>query len=329
MLVNLRRRPRAVKHDASDYPAVSYLLLADDNEDMRLMLRDLFRASGHEVALAPDGLQVLSAIQEREPDLVILDHSMPGMNGFEVCRRIKQNPFTARIPVLLLTGQGTVESKVEGFAAGADDYLSKPFDPRELRARVQALLRLVQRESDRNPTSGLPGGRAIDREISARAERGDVFSVCYLDLDNFKPFADTFGFAIADDVIRGLGTAIRESVEAAGGSTDLDFIGHIGGDDFIVVTDEERANALVQGCMVRCRQVVDRVVGPEAAREGTFAGLDREGQRRRFPLAAVSAAVLRVTPESWVNLAHLGMRAADVKRRAKHLGPGSVLVEDA
>lgn len=293
------------------------------------MLRDLFRASGHEVALAPDGLQVLSAIQEREPDLVILDHSMPGMNGFEVCRRIKQNPFTARIPVLLLTGQGTVESKVAGFAAGADDYLSKPFDPRELRARVEALLRLVQRESDRNPTSALPGGRAIDREITGRVERGGSFAVCYLDLDNFKPFADTFGFAIADDVIRGLGAAIRESVEAAGGNTDEDFIGHIGGDDFIVVTTEARAVGVVEECVVRCRLVVEGAVGPEAAREGTFSGLDREGERRRFPLASVSAAVLHVTPDSWVNLAHLGMRAADVKRRAKHLGPGSVLVENA
>ena len=133
------------------------------------MLRDLFRASGHEVALAPDGLQVLSAIQEREPDLVILDHSMPGMNGFEVCRRIKQNPFTARIPVLLLTGQGTVESKVEGFAAGADDYLSKPFDPRELRARVQALLRLVQRESDLSFVRRLARGNGFLFWITADA----------------------------------------------------------------------------------------------------------------------------------------------------------------
>lgn len=293
------------------------------------MLRDLFSASGHEVALAPDGLQALAAIQEREPDLVILDHSMPGMNGFEVCRRIKQNPFTARIPVLLLTGQGTVESKVEGFAAGADDYLAKPFDPRELRARVQALLRLVQRESDRNPTSGLPGGRAIDREIARRVEQGEAFSVCYLDLDNFKPFADTFGFAIADDVIRGLGSGIRESVEAAGGNTEVDFIGHIGGDDFIIVTEEERALPVVEACIVRCRLVVEAAVGRDAAREGTFWGLDREGLRRRYPLACISSAVLHVTPDSWVNLAHLGMRAADVKRRAKNLGPGSVLVENA
>ncbi|MEP7345624.1 MAG: response regulator [Gemmatimonadaceae bacterium] len=308
---------------------MSYLLLADDNEDMRLMLRDLFGALGHEVALAPDGLQALAAIQEREPDLVVLDHSMPGMNGFEVCRRIKQNPFTARIPVLLLTGQGTVESKVEGFAAGADDYLAKPFDPRELRARVQALLRLVQRESDRNPTSGLPGGRAIDREITTRAARGEDFTVCYLDLDNFKPFADTFGFAIADDVIRGLGSAIRESVEAAGGNTDEDFIGHIGGDDFIVVTKSERAVAVVEACIVRCHIVVEAAVGADAAREGAFWGLDREGLRRRFPLSRISSAIMNVTADNWVNLPHLGMRAADVKRRAKHLGPGSVLVDNA
>src|SRR5215211_4850214 len=167
-LVNLPGLPEAVKRDASAYQSVSYLLLADDNEGMRLMLRDLFRASGHDVALAGDGHEVLASIQQREPDLVVLDNSMPGMSGFEVCRRIKQNPFTARIPVLILTAQGTVESKVEGFAAGADDYLAKPFDPRELRARVHALLRLVQRERDRNPTSGLPGGHAIEKEIAQR-----------------------------------------------------------------------------------------------------------------------------------------------------------------
>ncbi len=308
---------------------MSYLLLADDNEEMRLMLRDLFRALGHDIALVEDGLSVLTGIQEREPDLVILDHAMPGMNGFEVCRRIKQNPFTSRIPVLMLTAQSAVESKVEGFAAGADDYLAKPFDPRELRARVQALLRLVQRESDRNPTSGLPGGRAIDREITSRIDRGESFAVCYLDLDYFKPFADTFGFAIADEVIRGLGAAMRESASAVGRAEEKDFVGHIGGDDFIILTAPARAEGFVTECATRCRQVIERAVGEEARLAGSFTGVDREGQVRRFPLARISAAVLLVHPEAWVNLAHLGMRAADVKRRAKQRGPGTMLVEIA
>ena len=306
---------------------MSYLLFADDNEDMRLMLRDLFRSSGHEVCLAEDGLAALASIREREPDLVILDHSMPGMSGFEVCRNVKRNPFTSRIPVLMLTAQSEVESKIEGFAAGADDYLAKPFDPRELRARVTALLRLVEREGDRNPTSGLPGGHAIEKEIAQRVAKGDPFAVCYLDLDNFKAFADTFGFATADIVIRGLGAAIRDSAYAVVGEGGGDFVGHIGGDDFIVVTTQPHAEAVVRECARRFRDVIARAVGDEAAESGHFTGVDRDGHIKRFPLAHVSAAVMFVCPQNWVSLAHFGMQAADTKRRAKQQGAGSILIE--
>jgi PleD family two-component response regulator len=306
---------------------VSYLLIADDNEDMRAMLRDLFRASGHDVDLAADGAEAMSAIEMREPDLVVLDNSMPNLSGLEVCRRLKENPFTARIPVLMLTAQSGVENKIEGFSAGADDYLAKPFDPRELRARVQALLRLVQREGDRNPTSGLPGGRAIDAEILRRVGLAEPFVVSYLDLDNFKPFADTFGFAVADEVIRGLGAAIREASIAVAGAKNQDFLGHIGGDDFIAITSHVHAETFVAQCVVRCREVVEAAVGSEAAARGTYLGTDRDGQPREFPLASISAAVMQVQPDAWISLSALGQRAADAKRRAKQLGPGSVLVE--
>jgi diguanylate cyclase (GGDEF)-like protein len=316
---------------------VSFLLFADDNEDMRLMLRDLFRSVGHEVALAADGAAALEAIGQREPDLVILDHSMPALTGMDVCRRMKANPFTARIPVLMLTAQGGMESKIEGFAAGADDYLAKPFDPRELRARVSALLRLVQREGDRNPTSGLPGGRAIDREIARRIEARQSFAVCYFDLDNFKPFADTYGFAIADEIIRGVGATLRnvlalgngDSGETANTGPSAEFVGHIGGDDFIVICPPERAEAIATLGAERCREAFAAVVGPEAMQRGSFRGVDREGVVREFPLASISAAIVIVRPDAWVNLAHLGMRAADAKRRAKQRGPGSIYVDNA
>jgi PleD family two-component response regulator len=315
---------------------VSFLLFADDNEDMRLMLRDLFRSVGHEVALAADGAAALEAIEEREPDLIILDHSMPTITGMDVCRRMKANPFTARIPILMLTGQGGMESKIAGFAAGADDYLAKPFDPRELRARVNALLRLVQREGDRNPTSGLPGGRGIDREIGRRVEAGEPFAVCYLDLDNFKPFADTYGFAIADEIIRGVGAALRNVLALGNGGNDAatngpsaEFVGHIGGDDFIVICPPERAEAIATLGAQRCREAFAAVVGAEAMQRGSFRGVDREGVVREFPLASISAAIVMVRPAAWVNLAHLGMRAADAKRRAKQRGPGSIYVDNA
>src|SRR3569833_3381969 len=127
---------------------------------MRLMVREVLHSAGHETDLAADGLAALASIQEREPDLLVLALVMPGMSGLDVCRAVKLNPFTARIPILMLTAQGDIKHKVAAFEAGADAYLAKPFDPHKLRARIVALLRIVRREGDRNPTSGRPGGRA-------------------------------------------------------------------------------------------------------------------------------------------------------------------------
>jgi PleD family two-component response regulator len=304
---------------------VSYLLFADDNEDMRHMVRDLLESSGHEIALAADGPSALEAVRSREPDLLILDLNMPGLSGYDVCRAVKTNPGTSRVPVLMLTAQSSVEHKLEGFEAGADDYLPKPFDARELRARVSALLRLVRREADRNPTSGLPGGHAIDEELNARIGRNETFAVCYIDLDNFKPFADYFGFSVADQVIRETGDAIRMAVSAVGTATD--FVGHIGGDDFIVITAPAHVDEVAKECATRFRVVVASAVGEESMRLGTFTAVDREGLLRTMPLACLSAAILTVRPEAWISAKHLGARAAELKRRAKARGPGTIVAE--
>lgn len=289
------------------------------------MVREILASAGHEVHLAPDGLSALAAIQSREPELLVLDLVMPGMSGIEVCRAVKLNPFTARIPVLMLTARGDVEHKVEAFEAGADDYLAKPFDPRELRARIVALLRLVRREGDRNPTSGLPGGKAIEDEIARRAGLRERFAICYIDLDNFKPFADTFGFTIADMVIRDMGHAIRDAVDRVGARED--FVGHIGGDDFIVVTTERDAEPIAHECAAQFRGVAARAVGEEAVARGHFMGIDREGRAREFPIARLSTAILNVEPERWISVSHIGSLAAEMKRRAKQRGPGTILVQ--
>jgi PleD family two-component response regulator len=303
---------------------VSYILYADDHEDMRLMVRAVLASAGHEVGLVPDGRTALASVQEREPDLLLLDVMMPGIGGLDTCRTVKANPFTARIPVLMLTGEGHIERKVEGFEAGADDYLAKPFDPRELRARVNALLRLVRREADRNPTSGLPGGRAIEEEILRRVAADETCAVCYLDIDYFKPFADTFGFAAADAVIRGTGAAVVDAVAVAGDRND--FVGHVGGDDFLIVTGTGRAEAVVRESALRFRGVIGAVVGYDALARGTFDGIDRDGVPRQFPIARMSAAALFVRPDSWISIGHLGELAADGKRRAKQQGAGTILV---
>ena len=289
------------------------------------MVRDMLSAVGYEIDVAPDGTSALESINEREPDLLVLDLQMPGMSGLDVCRSIKGNPFTSQIPILMLTGRTAIDVRVEGFEAGADDYLPKPFDARELRARVAALLRIVRREGDRNPTSGLPGARAIEERVHAWVDEGRNFVVCYADIDNFKAFADNFGFAAANEVIRGTARAMRNAVGRVGSTED--FVGHIGGDDFVVLTDESRAVSIARTSSEEFAEVLREVVGDQAVETGRFLGRDREGVMRWLPLSRLSIAILTVDPASWISAAHLGARAAESKRKAKLRGPGTILLD--
>ncbi|HKP74578.1 MAG TPA: response regulator, partial [Longimicrobiaceae bacterium] len=213
------------------------ILLAEDDEPLRRMTSMVLSSAGHQVRETPDGASALEELRREAPDLVVLDYRMGDPDGFEVCRRIKRDPATAHLPVLILTAQGRIEDRLGGFDAGADDYLAKPFDTRELLARVAALLRLARRGLDRNPTSGLPGGEAIYQELERRREVGTPFTVAYFDLDFFKPFSDRFGFAVADAAIREAAAALTT---VARGRPDV-FVGHVGGDDFVFCCPPEEA----------------------------------------------------------------------------------------
>jgi PleD family two-component response regulator len=289
------------------------------------MVRDMLVSVGYEVGLASDGREALSLIEARPPDMLILDVEMPVTSGIEVCQSVKAAPATEHIPVLMLTGRSGIEFRMQGFDAGADDYLPKPFDARELRVRVASLLRLVRREGDRNPTSGLPGARAIEDRVQALVKEGSTFVVCYADIDNFKAFADNFGFAAANEVIRGTARAMRGAIDSAGGPED--FLGHIGGDDFVVITSDARAVTIARESSERFAAEMQDVVGRRTVETGRFLGRDREGVMRWLPLSRLSIAILGVDPATWVSAAHLGARAAKSKRRAKLRGPGTILLD--
>ncbi|HYL68102.1 MAG TPA: HD domain-containing phosphohydrolase [Candidatus Limnocylindria bacterium] len=120
------------------------ILIVDDESAARAALEALLRREGFEVRDASDGASALAECAKFRPDLILLDILMPGLNGFEVCRRIKATPETRLTPVVLITGLSATEDRIEGINAGADDFLSKPIDINELLARTRSLLRLKQ-----------------------------------------------------------------------------------------------------------------------------------------------------------------------------------------
>lgn len=126
-------------------PAVarrSRVLVADDTESVRMLFRRLLVADGHDVVSASNGLAALEAVHEHCPDVVLLDVRMPEMDGLEVCRRLKADPATRLTPVVIVTGQTDLSDRIRGIEAGADEFLSKPVHPHELRARIRSLSRV-------------------------------------------------------------------------------------------------------------------------------------------------------------------------------------------
>jgi DNA-binding response OmpR family regulator len=122
----------------SDKPLI---LIADDEEDVRELVGMNLRRAGFETVEAADGLQALTATRARHPDAIVLDVMMPGRDGLQVCQELREDEGTLRIPIIMLTAKGQTLDRIAGLEKGADDYLAKPFSPKELVLRVQALLR--------------------------------------------------------------------------------------------------------------------------------------------------------------------------------------------
>jgi len=148
------------------------IYVVDDEKDLTWALEKSLSHEGYQVVTASNGLEALRLMRRRRPDLVILDVVMPQMNGMEVCRRLRADPILSAIPILFLTVQETVEQRIEGFLAGCDDYLAKPFDLTELKLRIKALLhRSKLWPHDAPPTHLTVGSLTLDlRTFTVSAE---------------------------------------------------------------------------------------------------------------------------------------------------------------
>lgn len=120
------------------------LLLVEDDPALAELLEFRFRTEGYQVRITPDGDEALLLAAEEAPDLVVLDWMIEGTSGIEVCRRLRKDKATAHVPIIMLTARGAEDDKVRGLDTGADDFLTKPFSPRELLARVNAILRRIR-----------------------------------------------------------------------------------------------------------------------------------------------------------------------------------------
>ena len=229
------------------------ILIVDDHEDNVELLRARLESWGYAAEAAMDGFEALRKVELSPPDLILLDVMMPEIDGIEVARRIKGNNQLPFIPIIMQTALDATENKVEGLEAGADDYITKPIDFAELKARLTSMLRikrlqeeLEERErqlleanerlkhmSQTDGLTGLDNRRHLEERLMEMFEHSkrltEPFSCVMCDLDRFKSVNDTYGHQAGDAVLKQFARILKEEVR------EIDRVGRYGGEEFMLL----------------------------------------------------------------------------------------------
>ena len=238
------------------------VLIIDDSLNAVAIATARLRQDGLQVVVAADGRAGLDLAAAQRPDLILLDVAMPDMCGFDVCRQLKSDSNLSEIPIIFLTAMDDTLQKVRGLELGAVDYVTKPFDAFELRARVQAALRtkrfadMLAEFANIDPLTELPTRRAFTDQLHkewARKERhGDHFALIMADIDYFKRVNDAYGHNVGDRMLKAVSKALTDQCR------EIDLAARYGGEEFAIIAPNQSAEA-AGNLAERCRQGVEQI----------------------------------------------------------------------
>ncbi|MFI5370173.1 MAG: response regulator [Candidatus Eisenbacteria bacterium] len=299
------------------------ILIAEDEPHLRQVLSLQLSAAGFEVFETCDGAQAVERAPVFMPDLVMLDVMMPNMDGYEALRQLRASYLTRHIPIIMLTARAETEDKLQGLRGGANDYVTKPWESRELLQRVRNALEWSRQQRAASPLTGLPGNLAIDAEIQRRIERNEAFAFLAVDIDSFKSFNDHYGYARGDDAIRNLAHIVVDATTKSGRPGD--FVGHIGGDDFVLLTAPECGREIAEAVVKAFDELSPTMYDPEDRARGYIEALNRRHEIDRFPLMSVTIALVSTDSYPITHQAELNDKAQELKEHGKGI-LGSIVV---
>ncbi|MGK7920844.1 MAG: diguanylate cyclase [Trichodesmium sp.] len=237
-------------------PQQFYILAVDDISTNLKLLRVILEPLGYSLTFAKGGYQAIERVKASKPDLILLDLMMPEMNGLEVCKQLKSDPEYADIPIIFLTASNEQEHIIDAFASGAVDYISKPFKPPELFARIRNHLLLkdtidqlkstqielqnalaeVNKLANTDPLTGALNRRSLfnfaHQEFNRVSRYGPPFSILLMDLDYFKKINDNYGHQVGDQALCEFVKSINNTIR------NVDILGRYGGEEFVVILPE-------------------------------------------------------------------------------------------
>ncbi|MGI6152755.1 MAG: response regulator [Christensenellaceae bacterium] len=301
------------------------ILIVDDSVFFQKQMQKTLITAGYEVATAGNGHDALSMVIAEKPDLVLLDVEMPGMDGFEVCRILREQESNNLMPIIMITSKDDQDDKLIGLELGADDYIVKPFDERELLSRIRNTLRRIERNRSASPLTGLQGNIEIQREINSRISKNQDFSVVYLDIDHFKAYNDNYGFIHGDTVIKLTADIMVSQVKLFGNPDD--FCGHIGGDDFVFISSMDKAERICQEIIADFDEKIRELFSPEDLKNGYIQNINRRGEVEKTPLTSISLAIVPCPAGRFGHALEISETATELKGQVKKMTGSSFMID--
>jgi PleD family two-component response regulator len=263
------------------------ILVVEDDRAISGLVGTILDKESYKVSVAEDGESALRLARAERPDLVLLDVLLPGINGFEVCQRLRQDPSTCLIPIMILTALDQIKDRVTGFKLGADEYMSKPFDALELMARVERTIRRSREGLAANPLTGLPGGVALEEEVRRRVTEKAPFSVARLGVAGLGDFNMAYGYERGDHVVRLVGMIVKSAVQELADKNDITV--HFGSADFGFVSTPARVEVVAARTLENA-DVLLMMQYDEADR------LRAEGEQTSRPLMSLKVGIVDIYP---------------------------------
>ncbi len=219
------------------------LLIVEDSVEIGEMLEVFFTRHNYEIVIAHDGQTAIEICLAKLPSLVLLDVGLPDIDGFNVCRQLRQTARARHLPVIFATKMDRKAERIEGLSLGADDFIAKPFDLEELLLRVKNAINRSARYSLMDPRTGLPGAEIVRQEL-ARAAGMPQRRVLNFRVANLEPFRDLYGSLAATDVLRATALLLNQLLTERGQADD--FLGQVSDDTFVVICSAADAAAFTQ-----------------------------------------------------------------------------------
>ncbi len=300
------------------------IILAEGEEVIAEILPQILKPIGYDVILISDGHDVFEKTKQEQPDLIILDGNLQGIDGFTLCKMLKGDFLTSYIPIILLLDKRQIRKEILEVKEGVDDYIIKPPDPIDLQVRIEMALRRTDHQVHASSLTRLPGNKAIENASRQRIADGKPFTFMYLDIDQFKSFNDTYGYLRGDGVIMQTTRILMDGVQKHGNKND--FLGHIGGDDFVIMTTPEKEETVAKAIIKEFDRLIPLHYSKPDRIMGYLSVKDRQDNDIKAPLMSLSVAIVNNSIRQIQNVIELTEVASEIKKYLKTVKGSKFLI---